>query len=163
MGEREAEGLGCRICLAFMLTDLLVVCSFIFPYMTWFSALVILVSGTESLRCIRGLDNLHVLAIAYPFSQGQELLQGCLGQADPSLDVPNECQLSWVSPGHCPECPGFCVPGFMACPCHICHSVGIAPSKPGSLPACSGPRRAEFGHQLHPLPGAEMTEVSTLL
>lgn len=78
-----------------MLTELLVVCSFIFPCRTWFSAQVNLVSGTESFRCIRGLDDVLVLAIAYPLSQRQELLQGCLGQADSSLHLPSECQLSW--------------------------------------------------------------------
>lgn len=146
MGGREAEGLGCRICLVFMLTDLLVVCSFIFPCRTWFSAQVNLVSGTESFRCTRGLDNVHVLAIAYPFSQRQELLQGYLGQANPSLDLASEHEQSWVSPRHSPECPGFLCAGFMALPCHLWHCVGIAPTKPGSLPARSGPRRAEFRH-----------------
>lgn len=39
----------------------------------------------------------HILAAAYPFSsQGQELFQGHLRQADPSLHLESEHQPSWV-------------------------------------------------------------------
>lgn len=81
MGGREAEGLGCRICLAFMLTDLLVGCSFIFPCRTWFSAQVNLVSGTESFRYTRGLDNVLVLvSLPTPSSRGRSSSKGAWGR-----------------------------------------------------------------------------------
>ena len=56
-GGSEAEGLGCRVRLAFTFADLLVVCSFLFTCRTWFGAQVNLVSGTEPFRDAGGLDN----------------------------------------------------------------------------------------------------------
>lgn len=77
-----------------MFAAMLAVCSFLFSCRTRFGAQVNLVSGTEPFRAEQ---REHVLAVAYIFSQGQELLQGCSGQADPSLHLASEHQPTWVS------------------------------------------------------------------